>query len=1119
MTCFSRSRLGSRSACLLAILVLGIAAPITTRAAFSSYSFFYGTGSPIDMTGATSVAFSNQDDGNSSVFNIGFNFVFDGSTYSQFSINTNGWMRLGGSASTSTGQTNTLSGASTTIYPLITPYWDDLNLTTTTGGGVKYKLEGTAPNRILVVEWLAGSDVSTASPSTYNFQARLYEGTSRIEFWYGTMAHRSTFSGTASIGVGTATNNYVSWTPGNPPTVRVSTSANNSVNINSTPIASGTVYTIYNCVRNISLTGNLADGGNSTMADNSLLLTGKQVQRGSSGTFQPFSATQPLNGCQNRTVTYTISGTNASDYQISPSTMSVAPNSSETPTITFTPGAVGRRVATLSVNDNNGFIRSYTLEANGGSRIGFSGDLSQGGTAQMNDGDALLVGKRVDRHMVGTFQPFTVRNVNNNPAASPASIAVSIADTSGQYSLVGPTGAQLLAGESFTPQIRFEAKGVNVQPATLTVAYDGETRTFLLSATSVAPGGIFTVNSVRLGPGVGLYTNYFSCVGEAANTQPLVVTNVGIGDYTITGIDFYRTDTTYAQGRPGYPLVRDRFGNLIPQDDYFISAQPGIAPVSANPALQLPITIPEGESRTLYITYVGQEPGKRFARAYIRTNGENAADLDEGGEMVEGLLNFQLFGNAIGGRLAGDQAGRTLEAMTFRETRVGDSVDMTYRMVNTGDCDLRISMEKLVIGTGDVNDFRVLSAFGRTIVPDVPMTGQVILPPDSGSSLTVRFKPQRGGSRRATLWIQTNDSTMFVDGVAERGAYYIDLYGTGQAWLDYTDLTLRPAVIGSGVPSTGVVTIVNSSTTTVDIMSIGLTGGNATEFGENPGGGAWPTSVHTVPAGGKLLLGVQMLPVGAPGPRSTTLRLVTTTGQTINVRISGEAGTQTLSLSPGRLFVGASVVAGEEKRATVIITNTGTLPIRLNTPMITGAFAADYRTGFLPRLIIEPGAVEYLEVTYAPVNPNVTSTATLEISSDAGTRSVSLEGASVRARRVDPDPTVVLPGHGLTQPEIGLAMESTSGVRESATGVRFEGLRPNPARDAAELVYTLARATDVRLELYDATGQLVREFGAGVRSAGEHRQLVDLVGLGAGVYRCRLVAEGRELGVNLVVVK
>ena len=173
--------------------------------------------------------------------------------------------------------------------------------------------------------------------------------------------------------------------------------------------------------------------------------------------------------------------------------------------------------------------------------------------------------------------------------------------------------------------------------------------------------------------------------------------------------------------------------------------------------------------------------------------------------------------------------------------------------------------------------------------------------------------------------------------------------------------------------------------------------------------------------------------------------------------------------------------------------------------------------------MLEPGAVEYLEVTYKPVNPATTSTATLTIASDAGTQTVSLEGMSPKPRRIDDDPTSIVTGGGTVRTsrssaEHGIDERCREAVA-AAAGVSFSAVVPNPARDRAELVYALAQGGDVRLGLYDGAGRLVRELAGGVQSSGEHRVIVDVSDLAAGVYHCRLSTAGVELARTVVVVK
>ena len=91
---------------------------------------------------------TGNDDQNSALANIGFDFWFNGTRYTKFGVSTNGYLKLG-SLSTATLYNTKLSNS--IDDPKIAPFFSDL--TTGSDGYVKYGLNGTAPNRTLVLEW------------------------------------------------------------------------------------------------------------------------------------------------------------------------------------------------------------------------------------------------------------------------------------------------------------------------------------------------------------------------------------------------------------------------------------------------------------------------------------------------------------------------------------------------------------------------------------------------------------------------------------------------------------------------------------------------------------------------------------------------------------------------------------------------------------------------------------------------------------------------------------------------------------------------------------------------------------------------------------------------------
>lgn len=164
------------------------------------YTFTSVSGSYTQISGGTTIVDDNTNDDLSSTRNIGFSFVYGCRTYTQFKASSNGWMSLGTSASSNMASNNLQTTGS---GPIIAPLWDDLR---TGSDGVIYRTTGTAPNRILTVEWRAVRWNRSASGSVISFQAKLYETSNVIEFIYYQNSN-SVNNGSASIGINGGTSN------------------------------------------------------------------------------------------------------------------------------------------------------------------------------------------------------------------------------------------------------------------------------------------------------------------------------------------------------------------------------------------------------------------------------------------------------------------------------------------------------------------------------------------------------------------------------------------------------------------------------------------------------------------------------------------------------------------------------------------------------------------------------------------------------------------------------------------------------------------------------------------------------------------------------------------------
>lgn len=199
----------------------------------TTYPFSTGTGASLEdmSSGTTQIIGPNADDPVSAVTNIGFDFWFNGTRYTQFSANGNGLMRLGPTVVTN-AWSNSLS--STANNPKISPYWDDIYVGST--GKIHYKIIGTAPSRRLVVEWKNVNIPWSTGAGAGNFQVILFESTGVVEFRYG--AGIVSNSSGYSIGLANGTTPYASVNA----STHACTYSTGVVNTNTVAIASGRWY-------------------------------------------------------------------------------------------------------------------------------------------------------------------------------------------------------------------------------------------------------------------------------------------------------------------------------------------------------------------------------------------------------------------------------------------------------------------------------------------------------------------------------------------------------------------------------------------------------------------------------------------------------------------------------------------------------------------------------------------------------------------------------------------------------------------------------------------------------------------------------------------------------------
>jgi len=218
----------------------------STNSLFSqaaSYSFAATSGTfTVNSGAATLLPLVRADGYLSTAQSIGFNFVYEGITYTQFKMSSDGYITFNTAAS-STLLTNNFSTANATSRPILGPLWDDLDGSGPVNSLASFEVTGSSPNRILTVEWLNWEWNYNSTTPVLSFQVKLFETSNVIQYVYR-QETGAVNSGSASIGIGSAAgsgsgsylnlnNSTASPTP---------SSTTTTTNISSKP-ATGQVYT------------------------------------------------------------------------------------------------------------------------------------------------------------------------------------------------------------------------------------------------------------------------------------------------------------------------------------------------------------------------------------------------------------------------------------------------------------------------------------------------------------------------------------------------------------------------------------------------------------------------------------------------------------------------------------------------------------------------------------------------------------------------------------------------------------------------------------------------------------------------------------------------------------
>ncbi|UYZ61708.1 T9SS-dependent choice-of-anchor J family protein [Hymenobacter weizhouensis] len=166
------------------------AMPYTTALALNVAGTYTDLG-----TGGTVISTPNNDDANSQPQEIGFPFSYNGTTFSRFVLNTNGFIKLGEAAPAANALNVLLN---TTDANVLAPASgvDLEGAADQAANPTEFRVAttGAAGSRVCTIQFKnlrdkptgTGTTAIPAQMSTMQFQIRLYEGSNTIDFVYGT---------------------------------------------------------------------------------------------------------------------------------------------------------------------------------------------------------------------------------------------------------------------------------------------------------------------------------------------------------------------------------------------------------------------------------------------------------------------------------------------------------------------------------------------------------------------------------------------------------------------------------------------------------------------------------------------------------------------------------------------------------------------------------------------------------------------------------------------------------------------------------------------------------------------------------------------------------------------
>lgn len=533
--------------------------------------------------------------------------------------------------------------------------------------------------------------------------------------------------------------------------------------------------------------------------------------------------------------------------------------------------------------------------------------------------------------------------------------------------------------------------GTKVMEPNISLNFDGPQHDDILSAQRFYGDRFGANNSIATATDLGTFSD-----GVQSVTNLSLVTN--------SDIDYYRFNTAAGSRRATVTLTPVGFTYLEAEQNQDGSCPAG---TSFNSLIlrNLAIEIIDSNGSTVLATASSQASGVEELLSnidlgggtgpfYLRVFGDTTDQVqlyDLTINIVDGTPQPEMavFGNGV--EIAdGDTTPSTPDGTDIGSQLLGQAVTNFFLITNSGTLTLNLTTP-------------VLTGAGTTDFSINPLASSA-LAPNEGTTMEVVFSPIAVGARNVTISIGNDDFTENPYDFAIQGVGLaipeIAVLGNGAVITDGsttvsagngTDFGVVDALAGT---STRTYVITNTGLTNLTLtLPVTLSGPNAADFAitTQPG-------LTSIPAGGSTSFTVVFDP-GTVGIKDATVNFANNdadespydfairgTGSLVaEIAVGGGGqsiadGDVTPSVADNTDFGGAEILSGSTVR-TFTITNLGSAPLTISSPVITGAAQGDFQVTVFPATSLLPGSTTSFGVTFDPITVGVRN-ATVSISNN-----------------------------------------------------------------------------------------------------------------------------------------